>query len=118
MCPLRLCRQCESLQLRKLIRDLDDTASKYSSCNLIDVHEMSHDEFYKCASQCDICAITASRFQQHVDIFGQQSGKPVIIVSARKDDSQYRLIFTDQSNWHPVSWTLCENDGEWLLLIF
>ena len=90
----------------------------HSSGNLIDVQNLSHDEFYECASKCDICAITASQFQQDVDVFGERSGHPVVMVSVRKDNGKYRLVFTDQSNWHPVNWMVCENGGEWLHLGF
>jgi hypothetical protein len=110
----RLCQQCKNLHLKDLIKELDGTTPNYSA-NFIDVYRLSHDEFYQCASSCDICAVTASCFQKDTDIFGEHSGDPVVIVSVRKENGQYRLIFTDKSNWNPISWMIYESDGEQLI---
>jgi hypothetical protein len=112
MATPRLCERCKNLQLRDLIEELEKFFGTYSSSNLTTLYTLSHDEFYECASLCDICAATASHFGKDTDVMGERNGEPIVSVSARKDNNKYRLIFTDKSNWNDVSWMICDNDGE------
>jgi hypothetical protein len=106
----KLCELCAGLQLSKLKQDLIGQSTGKTG-NAIILHTLSHEEFYECASVCDICSITASCFEKEIDIWGDRTGIPAVEVSIRRSGRLFHLDFTDKSNWHPVDWMIREDDG-------